>query len=162
MVDQGQRPPFDPRNAVERFANVLKEYGLHSVTGDNYAGETFKQDFQQKGIAYRVSELSKSEIYEEIEPVLNGGRIVLLDHANLESQLLGLVWRNSRIDHATGEHDDFANAAAGAFYLASKNAVLNAHAIPLAVGKGIGTELKQIGGGIGKPMCGRYSGGRLS
>ena len=93
---------------------------------------------------------------------MNGGRIVLLDHANLESQLLGLVWRNSRVDHPTREHEDFANAAAGALYLASKNAVLNAQAIPLAVGKGIGTELKQIGGGIGKPMFGGYGGGRLS
>src|SRR5262245_4438652 len=162
MIDQGQRRPFDPRNAVERFANVLKEYGLRSVVGDAYAGETFRADFQGKGISYRVSELTKSEIYEEIEPLLNGGRIVLLDHANLESQILGLVWRARKIDHPSSEHDDYANGAAGALYLASKNAVLNAHAIPLAVGKGIGTELKQIGGGIGKPMFGGYGGGRLS
>jgi hypothetical protein len=44
IVDQGQRPPFDPRKAVERFANVLKEYGLRSVVGDQYAGETFRAD----------------------------------------------------------------------------------------------------------------------
>jgi len=86
---------------------------------------------------------------------LNGGRVVLLDHANLESQLLGLVWRASKIDHPSGEHDDYAKSAAGALYLASKNAVLNAHAIPMAVGKGIGSELKQIGGGLGVPMFGR-------
>ena len=96
IVDQGQRPPFDPRKAVERFANVLKEYGLRSVVGDKYAGETFRADFQGKGISYRVSEFTKSEIYEEIEPLLNGGRIVLLDHPNLESQFLGLVWRGGQ------------------------------------------------------------------
>jgi hypothetical protein len=62
VVDQGQRPPFDPRKAVEKFATVLKEYGLRSVVGDAYAGETFRQDFQGKGISYRVSELSKSEL----------------------------------------------------------------------------------------------------
>jgi hypothetical protein len=38
---------------------------------------------------------------------------VLLDVATLEQQLLGLVWRGGRIDHQSGEHDDFANACAG-------------------------------------------------
>src|SRR5262245_31150783 len=161
MIDQGQRRPFDPRNAVERFANVLKEYGLRSVTGDQYAGETFMADFQGKGISYRVSELSKSEIYEEIEPLLNGGRIVLLDHTNLESQLLGLVWRASKIDHSSGEHDDYANGAAGALRLASKNQVFNPHAIPIAVGRGIGSEIERAFGSTFDPFDGNSS-GRLS
>ena len=135
--------PFDPRKAVERFANVLKEYGLRSVTGDKYAGETFKADFQGTGISYRVSELTKSELYEEIEPLLNGGRIVLLDQGNLESQLLGLVWRGGKIDHPNGEHDDYANGAAGALHLASKNKVFNPRAVPTAVGTGIGAEIRR-------------------
>ena len=145
IVDQGQRPPFDPRKAVERFVAALKEYGLRSVVGDKYAGETFRQDFQGKGISYQVSELTKSEIYEEIEPLLNGGRIVLLDHPNLESQFLGLVWRANKIDHPNGEHDDYANGAAGALNLASKNQVFNPRAIPIAVGRGIGWEIRQAG-----------------
>jgi hypothetical protein len=145
VVDQGQRPPFDPRKAVERFVGALKEYGLRSVTGDKYAGETFRQDFQGKGIAYHVSELTKSEIYEEIEPLLNGGRVILLDHPNLESQFLGLVWRGGKIDHPNGEHDDYANGAAGALNLASKNQVFNPRAIPTAVGRGIGAEIRQAG-----------------
>jgi hypothetical protein len=134
IMDQGQRPPFDPRKAVERFVNVLKEYGLRSVVGDAYAGQTFQQDFQSRGISYRVSELSKSEIYEEVEPLLNGGRIVLLDNANLESQLLGLIWRASKIDHPSGEHDDLANAAAGALYLASEGKAFNPKALPVGIG----------------------------
>jgi hypothetical protein len=147
ITDQGQRPPFDPRKAVERFVNVLKEYRLRSVVGDAYAGETFRADFQGKGISYRVSELTKSEIYEEIEPLLNGGRVVLLDHANLESQFLGLVWRANKIDHPSGEHDDYANGAAGALYLASKNQVFNPRAVPIGVGRGIGWELRKLPGG---------------
>jgi hypothetical protein len=130
VVDQGQRPPFDPRKAVDRFVAVLKEYELRSVTGDRYAGETFRQDFQSKGIAYRLSELTKSEIYEECEPLLTGGQLVLLDHTNLESQFLGLVWRGGKIDHPSGEHDDYANGTAGALWLASKNQVFNPHAVP--------------------------------
>jgi hypothetical protein len=145
VVDQGQRPPFDPRKAVERFVAALKEYGVRSITGDAYAGETFRQDFQGKGIGYRVSELTKSEIYEEVEPLLNGGKIVLLDNATLESQLLGLVWRASKIDHPSGEHDDYANAAAGALYLASKNQVVNLNAVPIGVGRGIGAEIRRMG-----------------
>jgi hypothetical protein len=153
IMDQGQRPPFDPRKAIDRFANVLKEYGLRSVVGDAYAGETFRSDFQGRGISYRVSELTKSEIYEEVEPLLNGGRIVLLDIANLESQLLGLVWRGGKIDHPSGEHDDYANATAGALYLASKNQVFNPRAIPTGVGRGIGWELRKLPGGstLSKP-----------
>ena len=37
----------------------------------------------------------------------------LLDVPVLEQQLLGLVWRGSKIDHQPGEHDDYANAVAG-------------------------------------------------
>jgi hypothetical protein len=135
IMDQGQRPPFDPRRAVERFVAVLKEYGVRSIVLDNYAGETFKQDFQRFGISHRVSELSKSEIYEELEPLLNGGRVVLLDNPKLESQLLGLVWRGGKIDHQNGEHDDWANAGAGAIWLANEHKVYNPLAIPIGVGR---------------------------
>jgi len=38
VLDQGQRPPFDPRVAVKRFAQVLREYGMSAVAGDAYAG----------------------------------------------------------------------------------------------------------------------------
>ena len=119
IADQGQRPPFDPRKAVGRFATILKEYRCFSVMGDAYAGLTFVNDFGSHGIGYHVSELTKSELYEAMEPKLNAGEIILLDEPQLESQLLGLVWRNSKIDHMPGEHDDFANSAAGAIYLAS-------------------------------------------
>lgn len=118
IVDQGQRPPFDPRKAVERFAAVLKEYGIFSVTGDKYAGETFIQDFERYGVGYRVSELTKSQLYEALEPKLNSGAVVLLDEPKMESQLLGLVWRGGKIDHPGGEHDDFSNSVAGVVHAA--------------------------------------------
>jgi hypothetical protein len=123
VMDQGHRPPFDPRKAVKRFAEVLKDYQLSSVVGDRYAGETFKADFQERGISYRVSELTKSEIYEAIEPKLNAAEIVLLDEPKMEGQFLGLIWRSGKIDHPNGEHDDYCNAAAGALHLASKKSV---------------------------------------
>jgi hypothetical protein len=113
VLDQGTRPPFDPRAAVERFVAVLREYRVGTVTGDAYAGETFRADFERHGIGYELSDRSKSEIYEAFEPLLNSHRVRLIDVAMVEQQLLGLVWRGSKIDHPGSEHDDFANACAG-------------------------------------------------
>jgi hypothetical protein len=56
VLNQGPPPPFDPRHAVTRFVAVLREYRCSSVTGDRYAGETFRCDFENAGIAYRISD----------------------------------------------------------------------------------------------------------
>ena len=118
VLTQGQAPPFDPRRAVARFVSVLREFGLHAVSGDKYAGETFVSDFQRESISYRVVDRSASELYEALEPVLNAHRVILLDEPMLEQQLLGLVWRGGKITHQSCEHDDVANAVAGAVALA--------------------------------------------
>jgi hypothetical protein len=133
IVNQGQRPPFDPAVAVKRFVAVLKEYRISSVVGDAYAGQTFQAQFTNAGITYTVSELSKGEIYEAIEPHFNAGKIILLDVQELESQFLGLVWRSSKIDHANGEHDDWSNAAAGAIHKIMSGATLD---LSLMIGGG--------------------------
>ena len=117
VLNQGQPAPFDPRRAVERFATVLKEYGIARVTGDNYAGQTFRADFEERGIVYEVARLSKSKLYEALEPHLNGFRVLLPNVPEVEQQLLGLVWKGGKIDHVSGEHDDFANAVAGVVHL---------------------------------------------
>lgn len=113
VMNQGQHPPFDPNRAVERFVRTLRSYGVAHVTGDRYAGLAFSSQFTAAGVAYVESALTKSELYEALEPPLNAGHVVLLDVPVLEQQLLGLVWRGSKIDHPTGEHDDWANAVAG-------------------------------------------------
>ena len=58
---------------------------------------------------------------------------------------MGLVWRASKIDHPNGEHDDYANGAAGALYVASKNQVFNRRVVPTGIGSGIGAEIRQAG-----------------
>jgi hypothetical protein len=112
--DQGPRPPFDPNAAVTRFVETLSAYGITRVCGDRYAGETFRRQFEEHGITYDVATQSKSDLYDAFEPLLNSHGVSLLDVPTLEQQLLGLAWRGGRIDHASGEHDDFANAAVGA------------------------------------------------
>jgi hypothetical protein len=80
--------------------------------GDRYAGETFRAAFHEEGIEYSVSERTTSQLYEALEPMLNGHRVTLLDVPVFEQQLLGLEWRGAKITHAPGEHDDWANAVA--------------------------------------------------
>jgi len=113
VLNQGPPPPFNPRKAIDRFATVLKDYRITGVTGDAYAGQTFLSDFESRGIRYTVSSLSKSKLYEALEPPLNGGQVTFPNVPELEQQLLGLIWRGGKIDHPSGEHDDYANAAAG-------------------------------------------------
>jgi hypothetical protein len=116
LANQGAPVPFDPLKTVVRFAAILKQWGLSSVCGDAYAGLTFVSAFANEGISYGVSELSKHEIYQECEAPLNAGNIILLDEPKLESEMLGLIWKGSRIDHGSGsaDHDDWSNAACGA------------------------------------------------
>lgn len=114
VVSQDGGTPFDPGRAVQKFVRMLREYGLATVMGDAYAGETFRRSFAEHGIRYRVCARSKTEIYEAIEPRLNADEVELLDVPKLQEQLLTLIVRGARVDHPPGAHDDWANAAAGA------------------------------------------------
>lgn len=116
---QAGNPAFNPRDAVRKFAGILTGYGVHTVHGEAFGGETFKLDFQAFGISYKNCPLTKSDLYEQFEPRLNAGEIELPNVPKLQEQLLGLVYRGTRIDHAPNEHDDFANACAGACWAAT-------------------------------------------
>ena len=67
--------------------------------------------------------MNRSELYLAFLPLLNSGRLDLLDNARMVAQLVGLERRTARsgkdsVDHAPGGHDDIANAVAGAASLA--------------------------------------------
>lgn len=113
-----RKPPFSPEAVVAEFVETLKAYGLSSVTGDRYAGEWPREAFRRRGIAYELAGETRSELYQGLLPLLNSGRIELLDDNRLVSQIAGLERRVARggresIDHAPGGHDDLANAVAG-------------------------------------------------
>ena len=119
-VTQAGDPPFNPRSAVKRFAEMLHEsYGLKTVHGDAYAGETFRADFSSYGIHYRVIRESASDLFEALEPRLLAHEVELLDITKLESQLLNLVVKGMKVGHLAGQHDDLANSVAGAVHLAA-------------------------------------------
>lgn len=119
------RPPFSPEAVVKDFAVLLKSYAISEIEGDHYGGEFPRELFRKHGITYRTSDAPKSEIYKEWLPMLNAGRMELLDVPRLKNQFVGLERRVERsgkdsIDHAPGGHDDIANAVAGVLVRAAR------------------------------------------
>ena len=112
------KPPFSPAAVVAEVVDVLRTYGLKTVTGDAYSGEFVRELFRQRGVKYDVSPKNRSGIYLDGVALINSKRCLLLDHPKLRQQLLGLERRVGRtadtIDHRPGSHDDVANAALGA------------------------------------------------
>jgi len=122
-----RRPPFSPEDVVQEFAWLMKGYNLTSVCGDRYAGEWPRERFSRNGIKYEPSALPKSDIYRDCLPLLNSGKVELLDNQRLIMQLCSLERRTARggrdsIDHGPSGHDDVSNAAAGAILAANGKA----------------------------------------
>ncbi len=146
------KPPFSPEVVVGELAGVLRSYGLCEVTGDAYSGEFVRELFRDNGISYKVSRKSKSEIYIDLLPMLNSGRVALLDHPKMVSQLCSLERRTTRgtgrdiVDHAPNGHDDLINAAAGSLCLANLGPVpMNFH--PPITGPGRSEWIAEFGFG---------------
>jgi hypothetical protein len=118
-----RRPPFSPDDVTAEFAALLKAYGVGIVRGDRYGGLWPRERFAVHGIEYHTADKPKSDLFRDLLPQLNSGRVELLDHARLVAQLCGLERRTARggrdsIDHAPGAHDDVANSVAGAIVTA--------------------------------------------
>jgi Phage Terminase len=119
-----RRPPFSPEDVTGEFATLLKAYRCSSVTGDRFGGEWPRERMRLQGVAYELAEKPKSDLYRDALPALNSGKIELLDHPRLVSQICSLERRTARggrdsIDHPPGasSHDDIANAALAALLL---------------------------------------------
>jgi hypothetical protein len=137
-----RKPPFSPEAVVAEYAALLKSYGISAVTGDRYAGEWPREAFRRHGIEYRLAELPKSQLYVGMLPILNSGRIDLLDVPGVVDQVANLERRVARggresIDHPPHGHDDVANVVAGLIGL-----VIRRIAPPVAV---FGTYSNGIG-----------------
>lgn len=122
------RPPFSATAVAKEAAAVLREYGLSQVTGDNFSGATWADLIRQQKITYNVSDKTKSDIFHDFLPLLNGKLVELLDPESSPTaqravnQFLALertVSRNGKdtIGHPRGGTDDIANAIAGALLL---------------------------------------------
>lgn len=128
---RSRKPPFSPAGVVEEFAALLTSYGVREVTGDRYAGEFPRELFAKHGITYITADRPRSDLYRDTLPLMNSGRVELLESTDLMRQFTGLERRTSRagkdsIDHGPGQHDDLANSVAGA--------IITAHGKPKAAG----------------------------
>ena len=125
-----RKAPFSPDEVVAEFAADLKRYGCLTIIGDRYSAQFVVDAFRKHGIEYQPSDRTKSELYLELLPRINSGRVQLLDNGTLRSQLVRLERRTSRsgkdsVDHPPGGcRDDIANAAAGAINYAQPAPVM--------------------------------------
>jgi hypothetical protein len=120
------RPPFSAYEVIQTILVPLcKSYNIHTVRGDNYAGELAKEPVRRAGISYELAQKHKSELY--VDPflgMLNANKIDLPRNDRAVNQICSLersVQRSGRdqITHPTHGHDDIANAIAGAVDFAS-------------------------------------------
>lgn len=118
-------PPFSPAGVAADYGDLLKRYGISDLEGDHYGGEFPRELFRVKGVTYRPASVPKSDMYREWLPLLNAGKLELLDVPRIKAQFCGLERKVARsgqesIDHAPGGHDDVANAVAGACVRAAR------------------------------------------
>jgi hypothetical protein len=156
-----RKGPLSPDSVIREYAAFVKTFGCFSVVGDKYSAMFVIEGFGKHGITYQHSERTKSEIYVEALPLLNSGRLELLDDARLVSQLVRLERRTSRsgrdsIDHPPGSHDDVANAACGALVMAQADLgpfLPDVDAVTFSTGHvGIDLLLRTIPGDPGEMM----------
>ena len=119
-----RRPPYSPADVTAEFVAALKAYHCSKVTGDNWGGEYLRQPFRAGGVEYDVSKIVVNEIYRDALPLLNSGKVELLDLPKQSTQFVNLIRITSRtgkdtITHPKNQHDDLANAACGALLLAA-------------------------------------------
>ena len=118
------QPPFSPEAVINEFAALCRSYRVRKIVGDKYAGEFPRELFRKRDIAYQCADKTASDLFRDLLPLLNSGRIVLPKSDRLVNQICGLERRVARsgkdsIGHSPGSHDDLANAAAGAAEYAS-------------------------------------------
>jgi len=119
---RGTAGKIDPHEVTRQFAALCKEYRVREVIGDSYAQEWVAAAWRGTGVAYRKSELTKSQIYLETVPLFTRGLVRLPDHPRLLRELRLLERQTHRsgkdsVDHPRGGHDDHANSACGALHL---------------------------------------------
>lgn len=119
-----RRPPFDPDTVVEEFTRDIRRFRVQSVRGDRYAGDWPASRFRVRGVGYVASEETASDLYRESLPLLNGGKVELLDDKRFIHQVSSLERTVNKlgkdtITHPPRQHDDLANVGLAALVMAA-------------------------------------------
>lgn len=151
-----------PETVIQEFSDLLKSYGLHKVQGDRYAMEWPRERFKLQGVEYEQSARPKSELYQAFLPLLNSGRVELLDHPKTISQISNLERKTARggkdsIDHPPRQYDDLANSVAGVLVLACRHhAPMSFH--PPTTGYGRSVPITDFGTQLPAPVARAFYG----
>ncbi len=129
IVDACRRwpAPHDPAQVAREVAAFLAAYGLTHATADQYGAELSRSIYSEAGLALVSADVTRSEAYLHLLPLLTTGRVELPPDPRLRTELLGLERRTARsgrdsVDHRPGAHDDLANAVALAAWAANRGA----------------------------------------
>ena len=115
--------PHDPLVVAKEVATFLKEYQLSHAVADQYGAEVVRSVYREAGVELMPTELSRSDTYLAVLPLLTTGRIELPDDPTLRRELIALERRTGRgkdvVDHPPHGHDDVSNACALAAHSAN-------------------------------------------
>ena len=79
-----------PSAVIEELVPLFESYRISRITGDRWAGGFPPEQFQQQHIKYEACVKVKSDLYVDLLPLLNSGRILLPRHPRLAAQLISL------------------------------------------------------------------------
>jgi hypothetical protein len=120
VLDAARRwpAPHSPQTVIAEAAAVMCDYGVRRVAVDRYGGQFPVGEFARHGIRAEVATSTTSEHHLALVPLVNAGRVRLLDLPELRRELAGLERRagsggRDRVDHRPGAHDDLAAAVSG-------------------------------------------------
>jgi hypothetical protein len=115
------RPPFSAIDVVKGFATALKNWGLDTVMGDDYAGSIIASLFAKHGITYLSCPLTASQLYLHALPSWTSSLVQICDCQRAVDQLCTLRRRVGQggaetVTHLGNQHDDLANVIAGVIF----------------------------------------------
>jgi hypothetical protein len=91
-----KRAPLGFERVCKEVVDILRQYGINTVQGDQYAAPAIQQEFLKLGISYRevtFGRHTRPKIFNNLKHVIQQRKIELLDDPNLLRQLRSLEER---------------------------------------------------------------------
>jgi hypothetical protein len=108
------KPPFSAEAVIQEICGLCRQYRCYKIVSDR-TGKWSEERFTSfGGVKRECTAKSKNDLYLGFLPVLNSGCVELLDHPRSINQILSLERTRTKIDAPPRQHDDCANAIAGA------------------------------------------------
>jgi len=120
-VVRSHAPPFNPDEVTSEYAKLCAQYRIRQVYGDKFSGDWALNSWAKHSrgtIEYMKSDMTKSQLYLEIEGLINTEMIEIPNKQLTIEQLKDLRRRSRRggrdsVDSSSGQPEDEANVVAG-------------------------------------------------